>query len=45
MALSILAEVTAAKHRVPILKKRQITSAELSTRHESIEALSAARHH
>jgi xanthine dehydrogenase accessory factor len=41
MALSIMAEVTAAKHQVPILQKRQIASAELSTRHESIEALSA----
>ena len=41
MALSILAELTAAKHRVPILQKRQIASAELSTRHDRIEALSA----
>jgi xanthine dehydrogenase accessory factor len=41
MALSILAEVTAARHRVPILQKRQIASAELSTRHDCIEALSA----
>jgi xanthine dehydrogenase accessory factor len=37
MALSILAEVTAAKHRVPILQKRQIDFAELSKRHKNIE--------
>ena len=41
MALSILAEVTAAKHRVPILQKREIAAAELSTRHVGIEAISA----
>jgi xanthine dehydrogenase accessory factor len=41
MALSIMAEVTAAKHRVPILQKLQMASAVLITRHEVIEALSA----
>ena len=40
MALSILAEVTAA-NQVTILQKREIVSAELSTRHDSVEAISA----
>jgi xanthine dehydrogenase accessory factor len=40
MAISILAEITAAKHQVPILQKRQIEVPELMARHDFIAALS-----
>jgi xanthine dehydrogenase accessory factor len=39
MALSILAEMTAAKHQVPILQKRQIEASDLIRRHEFIASL------
>jgi xanthine dehydrogenase accessory factor len=39
MALSILAEMTAAKHQVPILQKRQIDMPDLISRHDVIAAL------
>lgn len=43
MALSILAEITAARHGVPIMQKRQIAATDLISRHDSIEALGTAR--
>jgi xanthine dehydrogenase accessory factor len=39
MALSILAEMTAAKHQVPILQKRQIEASDLIRRHKFIASL------
>lgn len=43
VALSILAEITAAKHQVPIMQKRQIAAADLINRHDCIEALGSCR--
>jgi len=42
MAISILAEITAAKHRVPILQKRLIPTAQLVERAECIDSLTTA---
>jgi xanthine dehydrogenase accessory factor len=40
MAISIMAEITAAKHRVPILQKRLIPTAQLVERAQRIDSLS-----
>ncbi len=42
MAISILAEITAAKHRVPILQKRLIPAAQLLERARCIDSLTTA---
>jgi xanthine dehydrogenase accessory factor len=39
MAISIMAEITAAKHRVPILQKRSIPTAQLMERAQCIDLL------
>lgn len=41
IAISIMAEITAAKYRVPILQKRSITENELMLRAKSIDSLTA----
>jgi xanthine dehydrogenase accessory factor len=43
MAISILAEITAAKHRVPILQKRLIPTAQLVERARCIDSLRPIR--
>lgn len=42
MAISILAEVTAAKYAVPFMQKRELTEGELESRRTSINAMSTA---
>lgn len=42
MAISILAEVTAAKYRVPVLQKRSIAGTDLRHRHAELDRLSSA---
>lgn len=42
MAISILAEVTAAKYRVPIVQKRAIPESDLQHRHLTLDAMSSA---
>lgn len=42
MAVSILAEITAAKYQVPIVQKRAIAQDDLAQRHDRLDAMSSA---